>query len=503
MLVVDNGSTDGTPDLLAELARTNPEIVVTHDPVPGKSGALNRALGLVRGRAVVFTDDDVHVPVTWFEDMAGPILDGTADGVCGKIVLASHLDRPWLTPALRTDLAEFLDVSGPAPGMVGANMATSTVAARSVGFDEELGPGERGFADDVLFNFRLKAAGYRLIGCTGPPVEHHLSPDRLNLATMQRLARSNGSSHAYVWHHWLHAELRWLRLRKWRAQLELARLRRGPAAPRRHLATRVPSSCTHRASPPSWPPSAARPATIPTARGRAPKITGAACPWAPDGPASTTGAPRGDSRYRGTVSTPRGPVPPDGTPPGRWSRPGRDGSRAAAATVPAPRTVPGTVPVRTVPGTVLQMISGDGSLDGSGDGSRTASEDSDEAPGTTHPVGTPCGSTAGCARLRPAASSTGIALGLQHALEERREQPAFVMEAPGEPEDPDAPISLHFDPDDPTKTVAVIRTPSDDARPDGSRPPARRRLTRRVRPSATRTHDAAPAPRPRSRASVA
>ena len=52
---------------------------------------------------------------------------------------------------------------------------------------------------------------------------------------------------------------------------------------------------------------------------------------------------------------------------------------------------------------------------------------------------------------------TGVALGLQQALERRREIPAFVMEAPGEPDDPDAPIHLHFDPDDPTKTVAVIR----------------------------------------------
>ncbi len=67
---------------------------------------------------------------------------------------------------------------------------------------------------------------------------------------------------------------------------------------------------------------------------------------------------------------------------------------------------------------------------------------------------------------------TGIALGLQHALEERREQPAFVMEAPGEPEDPDAPISLHFDPEDPTKTVAVIRAPMHDDRRDGPPPPA-------------------------------
>ena len=60
---------------------------------------------------------------------------------------------------------------------------------------------------------------------------------------------------------------------------------------------------------------------------------------------------------------------------------------------------------------------------------------------------------------------TGIALGLQEALEGRREQPAFVMEAPGEPEDPDAPITLHFDPDDPTRTVAVVRdrSPTPDA----------------------------------------
>jgi len=57
---------------------------------------------------------------------------------------------------------------------------------------------------------------------------------------------------------------------------------------------------------------------------------------------------------------------------------------------------------------------------------------------------------------------SGIALGLQQALEHKRETPAFVLEAPGEPEDPDAPITLHFDPDDPTKTVAVIRSPRGD-----------------------------------------
>ena len=54
---------------------------------------------------------------------------------------------------------------------------------------------------------------------------------------------------------------------------------------------------------------------------------------------------------------------------------------------------------------------------------------------------------------------SGIALGLQQALEQKREVPAFVIDAPGEPEDPDAQITLHFDPDDPAKTVAVLRKP--------------------------------------------
>ena len=63
---------------------------------------------------------------------------------------------------------------------------------------------------------------------------------------------------------------------------------------------------------------------------------------------------------------------------------------------------------------------------------------------------------------------TGIALGLQQVYQPKRELPAFVMEATGEPEDPNAPITLHFDPDDPTKTVAVIRTPESESASKGA-----------------------------------
>jgi hypothetical protein len=59
-------------------------------------------------------------------------------------------------------------------------------------------------------------------------------------------------------------------------------------------------------------------------------------------------------------------------------------------------------------------------------------------------------------RMRTSAAGvmmTGIAIGLQEALELPRQHPAFVIQASGEPDGPQGPIDLLFDPDDPTKTV--------------------------------------------------
>ena len=104
--------------------------------------------------------------------------------------------------------------------MVGANMAASRDAALAIGFDEELGPGARGFADDVLFNLRLKTAGYRLVGCTGPPAERHRRRSRLNHTEMKSLAGAI-IPHAYLWHHWLQSDLQLLGLRRLRAPANL------------------------------------------------------------------------------------------------------------------------------------------------------------------------------------------------------------------------------------------------------------------------------------------
>jgi hypothetical protein len=60
---------------------------------------------------------------------------------------------------------------------------------------------------------------------------------------------------------------------------------------------------------------------------------------------------------------------------------------------------------------------------------------------------------------------TGIAVGLQQALVLPRQEPAIVIDASGEPEDPDHPIRLHFDPDSPADSVAVVRRKASEPRP--------------------------------------
>ncbi len=52
---------------------------------------------------------------------------------------------------------------------------------------------------------------------------------------------------------------------------------------------------------------------------------------------------------------------------------------------------------------------------------------------------------------------TGIAFGLRQALELPREEPAIVVEAPGEPPGPPQPMELHMDPDRPEETWVIVR----------------------------------------------
>ncbi len=75
-------------------------------------------------------------------------------------------------------------------------------------------------------------------------------------------------------------------------------------------------------------------------------------------------------------------------------------------------------------------------------------------------------------RSATGAVMTGIAFGLKEALQPKQEEVPFVIEARGEPDDPDKPIDLRFDPDSPADTVAIIRRPAAGQAPGAPAPPA-------------------------------
>src|SRR6516225_223426 len=68
LVVVDNGSTDATREIVASFADRLP-LTFLLEPRHGKNAALNAGLGSVEGDLVVFTDDDTLPRPDWLVEM--------------------------------------------------------------------------------------------------------------------------------------------------------------------------------------------------------------------------------------------------------------------------------------------------------------------------------------------------------------------------------------------------------------------------------------------------
>jgi glycosyltransferase involved in cell wall biosynthesis len=210
LLVVDNGSTDHTAQVVRETKLASLPVRYVQEPTPGQTRARNAGLDASRADMVLFTDDDVRVPVNWIEGMCRPIFSGAGDAVIGRVRFPAHY-RPRLErEPFRSKGGWFAsnetggDLSE-SKNMVGANMAFSRRVIETLGgFDLELGPGALGFYDDSLFSWRLTAAGLRMVPAPDISVEHHFDLSRLTRRTILGIAERMGQSEAWVSHHWHH-----------------------------------------------------------------------------------------------------------------------------------------------------------------------------------------------------------------------------------------------------------------------------------------------------------
>jgi GT2 family glycosyltransferase len=180
----------------------------------------------------LFTDDDVRPSENWIAELAEPLIRDECDAVVGRITLAPHLARPWLTENDKIWLAcPELAWDPKALELVGANMGFHRrVLKRVPQFDPELGPGAIGFGDDSLFSYQLVEAGFRVRAVPEAVVTHDFEASRLQRREWLANARKRARASAYLAHHWFQRDIRnpHLQLARFALKLYLRRILQPP-----------------------------------------------------------------------------------------------------------------------------------------------------------------------------------------------------------------------------------------------------------------------------------
>jgi hypothetical protein len=98
MILVNDGSTDNTLDLLTQFAHGQPNIRVINNPHMGKAAGIITGALAARGQIILFTDMDQSTPLTEFSKFVSKFESGA------QIVIGSRADRKG-APLFRQVLA--------------------------------------------------------------------------------------------------------------------------------------------------------------------------------------------------------------------------------------------------------------------------------------------------------------------------------------------------------------------------------------------------------------
>lgn len=178
LIVVDDGSRDGSPALVERLAANDPRVRRVRQANAGPSAARNRGVSVARAGIVAFLDSDD----LWRTDHLGRALDllarepraGIAFAPCRFLTAAGRetgrRTRAWtgaVTPA---------DILGCNPTATCSSLVVRRQVFETAGLMRE----DMIHAEDQEWLFRVAAAGWRIVSHPAPTVGYRLSPEGLS-----------------------------------------------------------------------------------------------------------------------------------------------------------------------------------------------------------------------------------------------------------------------------------------------------------------------------------
>jgi glycosyltransferase involved in cell wall biosynthesis len=188
LVVVDNGSTDETAQVLASFTNQLP-LQSVREPKPGKNFALNAGLQLVEGDLTVLTDDDAFPREDWLLQLRKAADTQANYAMFGGVVLPRWEAPPprwieWVNqaavytltdPSLREGTVDAKEIYGP-------NMAIRTsVFKEGVRFDTAIGPSGSSYpmGSETELVLRLASQGRKAWHVQSAVVEHFIRAEQL------------------------------------------------------------------------------------------------------------------------------------------------------------------------------------------------------------------------------------------------------------------------------------------------------------------------------------
>jgi glycosyltransferase involved in cell wall biosynthesis len=192
IIVVDNGSTDGTYEWLKGMASRLP-VKALLEPRPGKNIALNRALPHLNGDLVLFTDDDAIPVPSWLKEYQAALERWPDQEIFGGPV--EPLFPPDTPEALRPQNFRYagdafvVHLPDQEEGLVdwlpmGPNFAVRWRTLRSYKFCEDIGPTDNPkytMGSEMELLRRLTARGEKSVHLPRAQVSHIIRSEQLTL----------------------------------------------------------------------------------------------------------------------------------------------------------------------------------------------------------------------------------------------------------------------------------------------------------------------------------